>query len=95
MAYSFERSNVVICAIPPKLGQNNRFANIVNRICQNLKIENGLNYLYCNKDYGNNKIRGARDREISLDGVFQYLKILILTVAILLLSMMFLLLELH
>lgn len=74
MAYNFERSNVVICAIPPKPGQNNRFANIINRISQNLKIENGLNYLYCNKDYGNNKIRGARDREISLDGVFSISK---------------------
>lgn len=73
-AYNFERSNVVICAIPPKPGQNNRFTNIINKISQNLNIENGLNYLYCNKDYGNNKIRGAKDREISLAGVFSLSK---------------------
>lgn len=62
--------NLVVTAVPPKPGKKNRFNRVLDNICQHLKIENGINYLYCNEDYGNNKIRGAQDRIKSLDGVF-------------------------
>lgn len=60
----------MIISIPPKPGKANRFNRILDNLSHRLNINNGDNFLYCNKDYGNNKIRGAHDREISLEGAF-------------------------
>lgn len=62
--------NFIIVAVPPRPGKSNRFSKLIECLSRNLNIENGLNYLYCNKDYGNNKMRGAYDREKNLAGVF-------------------------
>lgn len=72
--YISVNENLVIVAVPPKPGKINRFVKILDSISKRLKIENGINYLYCNEDYGNNKLRGAQDREKSLDGVFSISK---------------------
>lgn len=62
--------NLVIVAVPPKPSKINRFVKILDGVSKQLRIENGINYLFCNADYGNNKVRGAQDREKSLTGVF-------------------------
>ena len=62
--------NPILISVPPKPGNNNRFEKILQKLCYELNFENGMSYIFCNKDYGNNKIRGTQDREANLDGCF-------------------------
>lgn len=67
-----ENRNVdAICSVPPKPQKENRFAEIVHKICEELDVDDISEQLKCIKEYPPQKNLSQQEREINIKGVFQ------------------------